>query len=65
MKHQLKAECHRLMREMWKSEKEGKFWLLSQLGYDVHFADINDPRELKHIHSILLARYKRKGYERA
>ena len=49
-----------MIDEMWKSETEGRMWLLAQLGYDVHFRDIQNMRELKYIHELLLARYKSK-----
>lgn len=56
----LKQECHRMMREMFRSNKRAYIWLYYNVGYEVHFSEIHDKTELKRIHALLKERYDRK-----
>lgn len=49
-----------MMSEMFKSNRRAYIWLLYNVGYEVHFSQIYDKRELKHIHTLLKERYDRK-----
>lgn len=49
-----------MMGEMFKSNRRAYIWLLHNVGYEVHFSQIYDKQELKHIHGLLKARYNRK-----
>lgn len=49
-----------MMGEMFKSNRRAYIWLLHNVGYEVHFSQIHDKQEIKHIHGLLLERYNRK-----
>ena len=58
----IKNQCHKMLNEMFKRRSAQHIWLLKNVGYEVHFSDINKIQELERIHQIIQERYIRKGF---
>lgn len=54
-----KRRCHQLLDQIWGSDKKGRteayLWLRSEMGKEIHFADIDDVTTLDAIQAKLMS----------
>jgi hypothetical protein len=60
----MKRECHAMMREMFKNDKQAYIWLRENMGKVIHFSNISE-EDLILAHELLTDRMYRKGFIKA